>query len=243
MKTQILILLTLIGAFTAGCGRNPVYEYTDEEYVCELLQSGEDACLKKLDTPYDDQRSIAIRTICRLTQQAMRAGKMVEATRWHQILLAHFQKEHTPELKAFMLEVAFVEAGFTSPQLCALLREQMSEGAYLVEAMHAAAALRIPDVATYLTPFLEHPRYPIRVEAAMALLSLRDAATTPVLKAFIQSMQGVDWPARINGVPLPELRQTLEARLVALQPATPVTPKRKIPSLIPVAPKAETLQP
>ncbi|MFW5856461.1 MAG: hypothetical protein ACOCX4_01170 [Planctomycetota bacterium] len=196
-----------------GCQRHAFYEYDDEPYLSARADATPERCRQMLQSPYWDEREIAMRLLATRAREHRMRGEAGEAARLIGLLVSHYrERERDPRLRSVLVGICLRDAGVASPEVVRLLREAMARGETVIDACHTAAALRLPDAYSMVAPFLEHPRPEVRYEAALALTTLGDSRGRAPVLALADRMYAPAWPERLGGMPLAQRREALRAR-------------------------------
>jgi hypothetical protein len=211
-----LILLAWIpfaaGMVLPGCDRRPFYEYADEPYIQDLVDLGEETCMKKLHSVSPHTREVSLRAMAVIADRRATADPHARE-RIANALISHFSRERNVRLRSIIEGICLRRAGSRSDTVRDFLRKRIALAPAPGEACKSLALLRPDDARASIAPLLHHPCFEARYNAAIALTTIDDKHPVPALEKMLSAMREPDYPSQICGMPLDQCKRNLSERL------------------------------
>ena len=196
----------------AGCDNRMWWEYRDDPYMADIAKKGEAEVLRGVNAAKPEERQMALRMLATRASEARREGRPEEAREMETVIIRRYFVEKDQVVRACIVRICATTVGRGSTAMVKFLRERIAAGEFPGYAALSLASLGPRDAFLDIEPLARHPAPEVRYQAAEALAILGDPrGYEPVAKVW-RSMQGSLWPDRIDGVPMPDAKRSLELR-------------------------------
>jgi len=205
-------LALLIVMIAASCR---MYEWRDEPCIRPVVADGSAAAIEDLRSGGQDDRTIACRALGQLAAEAIGRGDADEARRIAKILMDHFAKETSHQVRSVILALALRDIGHANEDVKAFVLARLAADELPVAAAYTLAVLRPPGTfeAIHRAVLRHEPEQ--RYELLQALWLLGDPRANAVFAGQLQQIDQT-WPDQIHHMDKAQYRQVLLARAKSL---------------------------
>lgn len=206
----VLIAVTLLLA--AGCGDAVLWEYRDDPYIARVAGKSEQELLRSVNAKSMNERQMALRILADRAGEFRRRGRRSEAAELEGVIIRRYFVEREEEVRACIVRIAAPAVGRGSSATVRFLRDRIAAGEFPGYAALSLASLGPKNAYADIQPLTRHPAPEVRYQAALALALLGDMRGYDAAAGVWRSMESSLWPDRVEGMPLPEARESLAAR-------------------------------
>lgn len=210
MRNALALALCL--ALLSGCYDTMWWDYRDDPYMADMSKKGDHEVLRNVNASDGVQRQIALRILAAQAGEARLHGGLEKARELEDVIIRRYLVEKDQNVRACIVRICAPSAGRGSTAMVKFLRERIAAGEFPGYAALSLASLGPRNAWADIEPLTWHPAPEVRLQAAEALVVLRDPRAFEAVARVWQSMTAEEWPSRIDGVPLETARNGLELR-------------------------------
>lgn len=197
----------------SGCYNDTMWwEYRDDPYIADMAKKGDQEVLRNLNSTKKEHREIALRILAYRAGVAREQGRRESAQEMEAMIIRRYLVEKEQDVRAGIVRICAPAVGRGSSAMVTFLRERIAAGEFPGYAALSLASLGPRNAWEDIDPLTKHPAPEVRLQAAEALVVLRDPRGYETVQRVWSSMKIGAWPDRIDGVPLLEAKSSLEMR-------------------------------